>query len=96
MFRIVRHLDSLSGSLLSHTASQLLRCRLGCCSSGFCSRLTRFGGGSPLPFPQYELFNIDTLDIRDTSRSVLDRLSKIPLDEKIVIDFSGISKWFID
>jgi anti-anti-sigma regulatory factor len=39
----------------------------------------------------YEFFNIDTLRHRDSARAVLDELSKMPQEEKIVIDFSGIS-----
>ncbi|MCX6654021.1 MAG: hypothetical protein NTY03_02745 [Candidatus Bathyarchaeota archaeon] len=39
----------------------------------------------------FEYFNIDTLRHRDTARVVLNKVSQMPRDEKIVIDFSGIS-----
>ena len=39
----------------------------------------------------FEYFNINTLRHRDTARAVLDKVSQMPRDEKIVIDFFGIS-----
>ena len=39
----------------------------------------------------YEIFNTDTLRHRDTAKTVLDRVSKRNGDERIVIDFTGIS-----
>ncbi len=39
----------------------------------------------------YEILNTDTLRHRDTARMVLDRVSQRRSDERIVIDFAGIS-----
>ena len=44
-----------------------------------------------LDFKLYELFGTDTLRHRETAKHVLDKLSKVPIDEKVVIDFAGIS-----
>ena len=44
-----------------------------------------------MDFKLYELFGTDTLRHRETANQVLDKLSKVPIDEKVVIDFTGIS-----
>jgi hypothetical protein len=39
----------------------------------------------------YDYLGIDTLRHRDSAKTVLDRVVKTPLHDKITIDFSGIS-----
>jgi len=39
----------------------------------------------------YQIFKTDTLRHRETARIVLEDIEKTKLDERIVIDFSGIS-----
>ena len=39
----------------------------------------------------YELFKTDTLRHRETARAVIEEVEKTDADERIVIDFSGIS-----